>query len=181
MACLDLPMWYNAYLFQPMRVTGVLNIQVFASCYEASLNETVAIFCADLMDTSNRVYVTQQLYPRISNAISKPSMMLVTEPMFLSGVSLRTYSTWQRTPIKWFLECIQRLFHTSPTRKSGILRTCCGDSFSLLSSTTWASLVSKKFRNHALLLCTLLAFTSHISHAQHWPEHDTVLAQRAHR
>ena len=69
----------------------VLNIQVFASCYEDSLNEsyeTVAIFCADLMDTSNRVYVTQQLYPRISNTISKPSMMLVTEPMFLIGVRL---------------------------------------------------------------------------------------------
>jgi hypothetical protein len=29
----------------------VLNIQVFASCYEACLNEFTAIFCADLMDT----------------------------------------------------------------------------------------------------------------------------------
>jgi hypothetical protein len=67
----------------------VLNIQVFASCYEASLNETISIFCADLMDTSNRVYVTKQLYSRISNARSKPSM--IKDPMFLSGV--RTYGT----------------------------------------------------------------------------------------
>ncbi len=32
----------------------VLNIQVFACCYEVSLNETIAIFCADLMCTCNR-------------------------------------------------------------------------------------------------------------------------------
>ena len=44
-----------------VRSRYVLNIQVFTSCYEASLNETIAIFCADLMYTCNRVYVTQQL------------------------------------------------------------------------------------------------------------------------
>ncbi len=68
----------------------VLNIQVFDSCYEASLktlNEIIVIFCADLMYTCNRVYVTQQLYSRISNARSELSM--IEEPMFLSGV--RTY------------------------------------------------------------------------------------------
>ena len=74
----------------------VLNIQVFSSCYEASLHETIAIFCADLMYTCNRVYVTQQLYSRISNARSELSM--IKEPMFLSGV--RTYGTGQRTPMK---------------------------------------------------------------------------------
>ena len=62
----------------------VLNIQVFASCYEASLNETIAIFCADLMYTCNLVYVTQQLYSRISNTLSDISM--IKEPMFLGGV-----------------------------------------------------------------------------------------------
>jgi hypothetical protein len=30
-----------------VRSRYVLNIQVFTSCYEASLNETIAIFCAD--------------------------------------------------------------------------------------------------------------------------------------
>ena len=74
----------------------VLNIQVFTSCYEASLNETIAIFCADLMYTCNRVYVTQQLYSRFPNARSELSM--IKEPMFLSGV--RTYGTGQRTPMK---------------------------------------------------------------------------------
>ncbi len=38
----------------------VLNTQVFASFCEATLNETIAIYCADLMD--NWVNVTQQLY-----------------------------------------------------------------------------------------------------------------------
>jgi hypothetical protein len=37
---------------------GVLNTKVFASCCEASLNEIIATYCADLMDT--RVNVTQQ-------------------------------------------------------------------------------------------------------------------------
>ena len=103
---------------------------MFALCCEASLNETIAIYCADFMD--NRVNVTQQLYSRISNARSKPYM--IKEPMFLCGV--RTCGTWQRTPINWFLLCIKRLFHTSSTQKSGTLRTCCGDSFSHLYSTT---------------------------------------------
>ncbi len=79
----------------------VLNIQVYSFCYEASLIETIAIFCADLR-SCNRVYFTQQLYSRISNARSELSM--IKEPMFLSGV--RTYCTGQRTPIKCFLEYI---------------------------------------------------------------------------
>jgi hypothetical protein len=37
---------------------GVLNTQVLASCCEASLNETISTYCADLMDY--RVIVTQQ-------------------------------------------------------------------------------------------------------------------------
>ena len=75
----------------------VLNIQVFSSCYEASLNETIAIFCADLRSCyPSRVYFTQQLYSKISNARSELSM--IKEPMFLSGV--RTYGTGQRTPMK---------------------------------------------------------------------------------
>ena len=43
----------------------VVNTQVFASCCEATLNETIAIYCADLMD--NRVNVFQQLYSRTFN------------------------------------------------------------------------------------------------------------------
>jgi hypothetical protein len=54
------------------------------------------------------------------------------EPMFMSGAS--THSTWQRTPIKWFLECIKRLFHTTSTQKSGPLRVCYWESFSHLYS-----------------------------------------------
>ena len=73
----------------------VLNIQVYSFCYEASLIETIAIFCADLR-SCNRVYFTQQLYSRISNARSELSM--IKEPMFLSGV--RTYGAGQRTPMK---------------------------------------------------------------------------------
>ena len=73
-----------------------LNIQVYSFCYEASLIETIAIFCADLMYTCNRVYVTQQLYSRISNTRSE--LFMIKEPMFLSGV--RTYGTGQRTPMK---------------------------------------------------------------------------------
>jgi hypothetical protein len=73
----------------------VLNIKVFSFCYEASLNETIAIFCADLR-SCNRVYFTQQLYSRISNARSELSM--IKEPMFLSGV--RAYGTGQRAPMK---------------------------------------------------------------------------------
>ena len=79
-----------------VRSRYVLNIQVFTSCYEASLNETIAISCADLMYTCNRVYVIQQLYLRISNTRSELSM--IKEPMFLSGV--RTYGTGERTPMK---------------------------------------------------------------------------------
>jgi hypothetical protein len=69
----------NAIQCQPVAANAsnryVLNIQVFASCYEASLNEIIAIFCAVLMYTCNRVYVTQQLYSRISNARSELSMI----------------------------------------------------------------------------------------------------------
>ncbi len=36
----------------------MLNTQVFASCCGASLNQSIATYCADLMD--NRVNVTQQ-------------------------------------------------------------------------------------------------------------------------
>ncbi len=74
----------------------MLNIQVFTSCYEASLNETIAIFCADLMYTCNRVNVTQQLDSIISKTRSELSM--IKEPMFLSGV--RTYGTGEKTPMK---------------------------------------------------------------------------------
>ncbi len=72
-----------------------LNIQVYSFCYEASLIETIAILCADLR-SCYRVYFTQQLYSRISNARSELSM--IKGPMFLSGV--RTYGTGQRTPMK---------------------------------------------------------------------------------
>ena len=78
-----------------VRSRYVLNIQVFTSCYEASLNETIAIFCADLMYTCNRVYVTQ-LYSRISNTRSE--LFMIKEPMFLSGV--RTYGAGEITPMK---------------------------------------------------------------------------------
>ncbi len=37
---------------------GVLNTQVFAWCCEASLDETITTYCADLMD--NRVIFTEQ-------------------------------------------------------------------------------------------------------------------------
>ena len=79
-----------------VRSRYVLNIQVFTSCYEASLNETIAIFCADLMYTCNRVYVTEQLYSRISNTRSE--LFMIKEPMFLSGV--RTYGAGEITPMK---------------------------------------------------------------------------------
>ena len=79
-----------------VRSRYVLKIQVFTSCYEASLNETIAIFCADLMYTCNRVYVTQQLYSRISNTRSE--LFMIKEPMFLSGV--RTYGAGEITPMK---------------------------------------------------------------------------------
>ena len=79
-----------------VRSRYVWNIQVYTSCYEASLNETIAIFCADFVYTCNLVYVTQQLYSRISNTRSDLSM--IKESMFLSGV--RTYGTGQRTPMK---------------------------------------------------------------------------------
>ena len=79
-----------------VRSRYVLNIQVFTSCYEASLNETIAIFCADLMYTCNLVYVTQQLYSRIFNTRSDLSM--IKESMFLSGV--RTYGAGEITPMK---------------------------------------------------------------------------------
>ncbi len=53
----------------------VLNTQVFASCCEASLNETIAIYCADSMD--NWDDVTQQLYSRISNASLLPKIKII--------------------------------------------------------------------------------------------------------
>ena len=118
----------------------VLNIQVYSFCYEASLIETIAIFCADLR-SCNRVYFTQQLYSRISNARSELSM--IKEPMFLSGV--RTYGTGQRTPMKWFLEYIELLFHTSPTQKSGTLRTFSGDSFSHFLPQTFFTELEQKY------------------------------------
>ncbi len=108
---------------------NVMNTQVFASWCEASLIKTIATSCGGLMDNRSMSLTSvlcSRLYPKISNARSKPSIM--KEPMFLSCARIRC--TWQRTPIKWFLECIKRLFHTTSTQKSGPLRTCCGEYFS---------------------------------------------------
>ncbi len=48
---------------------GVLNTQIFASCHEASLNETITNYCADLMDHDNLVIVTEQ--PAVLKPLSK--------------------------------------------------------------------------------------------------------------
>jgi hypothetical protein len=67
----------NAIQGLPVAANGsnrcVLNTQVFASCCEASLNETITTYCADLMDsditTDNQVTVTRlaQLTSHISH------------------------------------------------------------------------------------------------------------------
>jgi hypothetical protein len=46
---------------------GVLNTQVFASCCEASLKETITTYCADLMDDQVIVTRLAQLTSHISH------------------------------------------------------------------------------------------------------------------
>jgi hypothetical protein len=80
-ACLDLAMLYNAYLLQPMGVTGVcstvLNTQVFASCCEASLNETITTYCAELTDGQVIVTWLAQLTSHISHTYHRPDHVAV--------------------------------------------------------------------------------------------------------
>ncbi len=60
-------MLYNAHLLQPMGVAEVLNTQVLASCCEASLNETITTYCAELMDGQVIVTRLAQLTSHISH------------------------------------------------------------------------------------------------------------------
>ena len=91
--------------------------------------------------------------------------------------------------LDWKLTC--QLTHVS-VQKSKLSEMSIRDLPRLVSNSECRSLLIafhnisqpglQKFRNHAQLLGTLLAqLTSHISHAQHWLEHVTVPAQRAHR
>jgi hypothetical protein len=55
---------------------GVLNTQVFVSCCEASLNETITTYCADLMD--NQVIVTLlALTSHVSHTKHRPEHVAV--------------------------------------------------------------------------------------------------------
>jgi hypothetical protein len=99
-ACLDLAIRYNAYLLQPMGVTGVCWI------HKCLLDAVKLVWTKPLLpivqiwwiiwSLSLNSMLCSRLYPRISNARSKSSIK--KEPMFLSCAWI--HCVWQRTANK---------------------------------------------------------------------------------
>ncbi len=69
------------------RVVLNTSTQVFASCYEATLNETIATYCADSMD--NRVNVTQQgaMLKNLSKNFQREIKIIIMKKPMVQGFS----------------------------------------------------------------------------------------------
>jgi hypothetical protein len=96
-------------------------------------SETITTYCADLMD--NWVIVTEKR--AVLKTLSK-NFQLQIKIIYNEGIWVVQGFTalYREQPIKWLLECIKRLFHTTSSQKSGPLRTCSEESFGHLYSTT---------------------------------------------